>query len=251
MFITSANGEKLPVHSQGDVKVKIGPKKTLLMRKVLYVPSLKSNLVSVSALTKNNFTVTFESDSCNITNNNNEVLATGSKITNAVYKLDTSIRKTVCNTTVALGEEVSNSIDVWHCRMGHLNPDYLRILKNGSAAGINFSDGSNITQCVSCAKGKHVKQPFRASSSRAKSRLALIHSDVCQLPVPSLSGHKYFVTFLDDYSRKAFVYFMKSKNQVFDIFVLFKNRVENQYNAKIKCLRSNNGGEFMSNDMLN
>ena len=54
MFITSANGKKFPVYSQGDVKVNIDHKKTLLMREVLYVPSLKSNLESASALTKNN-----------------------------------------------------------------------------------------------------------------------------------------------------------------------------------------------------
>ena len=136
--------------------------------------------------------------------------------------------------------------------MRHLNPDYLRILQNGSAAGINFPDGSKITKSVNWAKGKNVKQPFRASSSRTKSRSGLIHSDVCQLPVPSLLGHnKYVATFVDDFSRKCFVYFMQSKNQVFDIFVLFKNCVENRCNVEIKLLRSYKGGEYISNQMLN
>ena len=55
-----------------------------------------------------------------------------------------------------------------------------------------------------------------------------------------------FVTFIDDFSRYTWVYLLKTKDEVYDIFVKFKSLVENQLNGKIKCLRSDNGGEYTS-----
>lgn len=75
--------------------------------------------------------------------------------------------------------------------------------------------------------------------------LEIIHSDVCgPMESMSLGGSKYFVIFEDDFNRMVFVYFIKTKDQVFDCFKDFKNMVENQKGRKIKMLRSDNGGEF-------
>ena len=54
----------------------------------------------------------------------------------------------------------------------------------------------------------------------------------------------YFVTFIDDYSRKVWVYFMQHKSETFAKFKLWKAEVENQTGRKIKCLRSDNGTEY-------
>jgi hypothetical protein len=56
------------------------------------------------------------------------------------------------------------------------------------------------------------------------------------------------VTFIDDFSRKTWIFFMKTKDEVFSWFQEFKAQVENQIGNKIKVLRSNNGGEYTSND---
>ena len=64
----------------------------------------------------------------------------------------------------------------------------------------------------------------------------------------SLSGHEYYVTFIDDYSMKTWIYFLKAKGEVFSGFQEFKALVENQTGKKIKVLRSNNGGEYTSNE---
>jgi hypothetical protein len=60
----------------------------------------------------------------------------------------------------------------------------------------------------------------------------------------SLSGYEYYVTFIDDHSRKTWIYFMKTKDKVFSRFQEFKALVENQTGKKIKTLRSDNGGEY-------
>jgi transposase InsO family protein len=66
----------------------------------------------------------------------------------------------------------------------------------------------------------------------------------------SVSGFKYFVLFIDDYSRETWIYFLKAKDEVFDKFQESKALVENQTGRKIRVLRSNNGGEYTSKEFV-
>lgn len=102
-------------------------------------------------------------------------------------------------------------------------------------------------KCEVCVKGKATRSPFKEEGTRANELLERIHSDVCgPMAVSSFSGAKYFVSFIDDCSRKVFVYTMKSKSEVYAKFVDFKAYVENQLSSKIKILRSDNGKEYMN-----
>ena len=68
--------------------------------------------------------------------------------------------------------------------------------------------------------------------------------DVCELmSTPSIYGYLYFVTFIDDATRKCWIYFMKHKSEVFNKFCEFKSFVENQTGRSIKVSRCDNGGE--------
>ena len=73
--------------------------------------------------------------------------------------------------------------------------------------------------CKGCARGNNIKIPFLKSETKAKGTLELIHSDVSG-PIPSifLSGYEYFVTFIDDYSRNTWIYFLNTKSEVFEKF---------------------------------
>jgi transposase InsO family protein len=71
------------------------------------------------------------------------------------------------------------------------------------------------------------------------------------MPSSSISGYVYYVSFIDDYSRKTWVYFVKSKDEVFDKFKEFKALIENLFKRKIKILRSDNGGEYTSKEFVN
>jgi transposase InsO family protein len=66
--------------------------------------------------------------------------------------------------------------------------------------------------------------------------------------VSSLGGSNYYVTFIDDATRKTWVYFIRQKSDVFDTFKKWKDLVENETGKKLKCLRSDNGGEYFSKD---
>ena len=63
-------------------------------------------------------------------------------------------------------------------------------------------------------------------------------------PVTSLGGSRFYVTFIHVFSKKVWVYFLKHKSDVFATFKKWKAEVENQTGLKVKCLRSDNGGEY-------
>lgn len=88
-------------------------------------------------------------------------------------------------------------------------------------------------RCITCIKGKQTRDPFTGKGKKAKESLELIHSDVVgPMPVASLSGQKYFVTFIDDFSKKLHAYAMKQKIEMFELFVVFQKLAEKQVNGK-------------------
>ena len=101
--------------------------------------------------------------------------------------------------------------------------------------------------------GKHHQDSFEKRASwHASTPLQLVHSDLCgPFPVASFSGYMYFLTFIDDFSRRTWVYFLKLKSEVFNMFLAFKAFVEKQSGHQILKLRSDNGGEYVNNKFIN
>jgi transposase InsO family protein len=105
--------------------------------------------------------------------------------------------------------------------------------------------------CKGCALGKNVKKPFSSSNNRSKEILDLIHLNVCgPMRVKSLGGSLYYVIFIDDYSRKTWLYILKKKDEVFNKFQEFKEKIEKLTNKKIKTLRTYNRGEYISKEFV-
>ena len=103
--------------------------------------------------------------------------------------------------------------------------------------------------CKGCALGKNTKKSFSRSKNRSKGILDLIHSDICgPMSSPSLSGCLYYVLFINDHSHKSWIYFLKVKSETFDKFKEFKALIENQTGRHIRILRSDNRGEYESNE---
>ena len=83
------------------------------------------------------------------------------------------------------------------------------------------------------------------SVSRASHPFALLHADLWgPTSIPSTTGARYFILFVDDFSHFSWIYPLHSKDQALSVFIKFKSLVENQFNSRIQCLRSDNGGEF-------
>ena len=94
-------------------------------------------------------------------------------------------------------------------------------------------------------EGKIHRKPFPVVGEiRSRRKLELVHSDVCgPMSTAAIGGYKYFVTFIDDFSRCCKVYFMKTKCGVLEKFKEFHKCFTNESGMSIGCLRSDNGGE--------
>ncbi|GJR36130.1 ribonuclease H-like domain-containing protein [Tanacetum coccineum] len=103
----------------------------------------------------------------------------------------------------------------WHQRLGHLGSEVLRrVLSNNS---ISCNKEKSPVLCHACQLGKHVKLSFVRSSTFVSSCFDIIHSDLWTSPIPSLSGFKYYVVFLDHYSQYVWVYPLVRKSDVLSI----------------------------------
>ena len=95
--------------------------------------------------------------------------------------------------------------------------------------------------------GKMTKTPFSGTMEHASDLLEIIHTDVCGPMSAGAHGeYHYFVTFLDDLSRYGYIYLMKHKFEMFEKFKQFQSEVVNHRSKKIKFLRSDRGGEYLS-----
>ncbi|GJU71726.1 putative zinc finger, CCHC-type containing protein [Tanacetum coccineum] len=98
-------------------------------------------------------------------------------------------------------------------------------------------------KCVERIKGKMTKRN-KKGATRSIELLELIHTDICG-PFPSgISGHKSFITFINDYSRYMYLFLINEKSESLEMFKTFKAEVENQLDRKIKVVRSDRGGEY-------
>ena len=210
------------------------------MHDVLHVPAMKVNLFSVRAAASRGVVVQFGHSRCWLKNKQGKLKATGT-LTGKLYFLDT------CSDV----HKASVACDLWHKRLGHASVQVIKSAQN-LVEGADLSQVTVTDTCEPCIKGKMARKPFSGESKSHKQTtrpLELIHSDVCgPMQNKSIGGSFYFVTFIDDFSRYAFVYFMREKSEVFARFKEFEALVTNQTGLSIAQLRSDNGGEYIGRD---
>ncbi|KAM1824444.1 hypothetical protein ACFX13_024030 [Malus domestica] len=136
------------------------------------------------------------------------------------------------------------SVNTWHARLGHPANSIIKFLISNNLVPIHGT--SKVNFCESCPLGKSTKLPFQLSESVSKFPLQLVHSDVWCYPIISNEGFRYYVLFVDDYPRYSWIFPMKNKSEVFQIFVQFKANVEKMLNFPLKTLQCDEGGEYKS-----
>jgi len=146
----------------------------------------------------------------------------------------------------AFSDEACNT-EIWHKRLGHCHLKSMHILKKKELTIGLPSFADHLPSCHACQFGKQNRRPFPNSTWRATEKLQLIHTDVLgPQRTPSLAGSRYYVAFIDDFTRMCWIFFLKFKSEVAGVFQKFKNQVENQSGCKIRVLRSYNGKEYTS-----
>lgn len=242
--IKVADNKTVAVKGSGNVDFQIkdsdGIIRKIQVRNVLYVPSLTTNLLSVNQMVNNGCDVRFEKDGCKVYQNKKLILT--ARHCNNMYLLNN-----VTEAPALLSAVDESDINLWHQRMGHLNFTDLQKITE-CTEGIKLSKTGNQI-CTTCLEGKMSRQSFKNIGTRASELLQLIHSDLCgPMETSSIGGAKYYITFIDDYSRRVFVYFLKNKSEALDKFKEFKSFVENETDKNIKILRTDNGKEYLNKE---
>ena len=131
---------------------------------------------------------------------------------------------------------------LWHRRLGHISRNRIeKLVKNGILENLNFTD---FEICVDCIKGKQTNHT-KKDVTRSKELLEIIHTDICRpLNIPCLSGEKYFITFIENFSHYGYVYLIHEKSQAVDILEVYITVIEKQFDRKVKIVRSDWGGEY-------
>jgi hypothetical protein len=215
--------------------------KPLYLSNVLYVPGLKKNLVSVSALENIGYEVSFKDQ-----RDYNKPKGTRKNFEQVIGVRKDKIYKLQLDSHYALASS-SNSRDyeMWHRRMAHLGHGALKIMSR-IVTGIPSFSTEHHEICKGCALGKFVRAPFPRSDYKSKGIVDLVHTDIYG-PMSSMSiggKFKYYINFIDDFSRKTWIYFLigKTSEEVLKRFKEFKALVETQTWRRIKILISDNGG---------
>lgn len=229
------------------------------LENVLYVPSLSTNLLSVSKMTSHGATVSFDNDHALVRNKAGDLVLSAEKSSNGLYyvrkpNIEQSFAATP--TTSSINTKGGSILD-WHRKLGHMNYKDLQLaLDNETVTGMNFNKNEilSLPDCETCIQAKmtRVPSPPQRTTPRTTERLEIVHSDVCgPIRTPTLAKSRYFVTFIDDYSRYGRVYFLKNKCEVLDKFKEYKQEMELFTGNKIKHLQTDNGTEYVNTKFQN
>lgn len=243
-----ANNESTRITGMGRVNLLVdngNEEREIDIEKVFYVSDLRTNLLSVSRMTDHELEVRFRKEDAIVINKNNKVVMRANRIGNLYY-----VNK--CNNSANNIEvQQESAINEWHKRLGHVNErDLKTMVKNGLVHGLQLKDNEKLSECEICVREKQTSKPFpKGSEERTSEPLEIVHTDVCgPMRHASWSNKKYFVTFIDDYSRWCEVYFIRNKSDVLTVFKEYKAEMENFTGKRIKALQSDNGREYVNSE---
>ena len=134
------------------------------------------------------------------------------------------------------------SLALWHVRLGHASSSRVQQL---ASRGLLGSVSTENFDCVSCQLEKQTALPFNTSESISTDIFGLIHFDVWgPSSFSSIGGSRYFVVFVDDYSRYSWIFNMKNRSKLLQVYSNFVKMVETQFSKRIKIFRSDNVLEY-------
>ncbi|KAJ3697958.1 hypothetical protein LUZ61_001663 [Rhynchospora tenuis] len=230
------SGAGLPIQHIGNSSFYLSDQQINLTN-ILHVPSFTCNLISISKLLHDNphLSIEFSSSYCIIKHLPTKIPILQLPSVKGLFAVKFSSQP-----TAFIG--IRASAIKWHQRLGHPSNSVTLDVLNKYNLPCN---SSKLDVCHDCCVAKAHRLPFSLSTSVSDSPLELIHSDVWgPTPVLSSNGYRYYVVFVDDFSKFSWIYFMKSKSEVPHIFSKFKFQVENLLQSSIKVLRTDGGTEF-------
>jgi hypothetical protein len=232
------NGAHARVLGAGTITLKFTSGKTIQLKNVQHVPTIKKNLVSRSLLCRGGFKLVFESNKC--------IISKFGTFVGKGYDSRRLFRFSLSFDNNVVNHVMNDESNVWHSRLFHVNFGCMMRLASLSLIP-NFTSVKN-SKCRVCVQSKQARKPHKTAEARNLAPLELVHSDLSEMnSVLTKGGKRYFMTLIDDSTRFCYIYLLKSKDEALHYFKIYKAEVENQLERKIKHLRSDRGGEYFSN----
>lgn len=236
--ILMGNDTYCEVTAVGKVKIVNYNNTEVVLTQVRYSATARRNLISLGQLETQGCWFKSSNYRLQVFKDEKEVLAGDYK--DILYFLDGEPRLEQANAAV----EAIDKTTLWHSRLGHMSEKGLQLLVKNDL--LKKNEISVLKKCEPCILGKSHKLSFKTGKHTSTEVLQYIHSDLWGSPnvTPSLSKCQYYISFVDDYSRKVWIYFLKTKDEAFSKFVEWKALVENQSGKVVKALRTDNGLEY-------
>lgn len=233
------NNEACRIKGVGKLKLRLHDKSIKILTGLRYIPNLKRNLVSLGMLESKGFNFKSEKGILYIQNEKGIVLKGLRK--NSLYYL---IAETITGSTDV---GVKSDLDLWHRRLCHVGEVGLNhLIKQGILKGLTISE---LKKCEPCIMGKSKKIPYKTGKHTSQAPLDYAHAYLWgPSRTESLSGGRYFLAIIDDYSRKYWVYILKTKSKALSRFKEWCKEVELEKGLSLKTLRTDNGLEFLSEE---
>ena len=212
--------------------------KSLALRNILHVPHITKNLLSAHKLTKDNDVfIEIHPNYFVVKDRESKKRVLQGRCEAGLYPIHPSeINATKCAMFTA-----SSSKEQWHRRLGHPSSQVVHsILRLNKIPFCN----SHAHVCNACQMAKSYQLPFPLSNHVSTAPLELIYTDVWGPAIPSVGGYKYYVSFIDDFTKFTWIYFLHAKSDVESTFLRFQKYVELLLNTKIKSVQSDWGGEY-------
>jgi transposase InsO family protein len=242
---TVSFGDAFTVEVKGKGNVKFLQKngKFRMVEDIYYIPKIKNNILSVGQLMEKRFKIFIKKRTLHLKDSRGRDIARVEMRENRMFKLNL---QRIEKKYLKINKE--DEVWLWHMRFRHLGYNGLRdLVKKQSVQGLPNFDFDNKFYEVRVIT-KQTRRQFGKSKFSVTRPLELIHTDIYGPITPYLfSGNEYFITFIDDYSRKCWVCFLEKKSKAFKTFKKFKVMVEKTTGEKIRSLRSDRGGEYLSN----
>lgn len=211
--IHAANGAGMNIEHIGRVICK-SPKRNMFLNNVLHVPSTKQNLVSVHKLAYDNDAyLEFHPHFFLIKDRITKKTLLDGPCRRGLYPLPAAAfcHKQALNVSIA----TEPSLERWHCHLGHPSYSVVQQVVNKIKLPHNSSESRVESVCDSCQKGKSHQLPYPRSSSQSSAPLELVFSDVWGHACDSFGNNKYYVSFIDDFSKFTWIYLLWHKSEVF------------------------------------
>jgi hypothetical protein len=222
-----ANGKETYVEAIGSVVLHLHSDFKHHLNNVLYVPSLKRNLISEGLLDLHGFSCNFGDMKYLIKYNDEDVGF--AYLQDKLYLLFLyEFVLNVCDDKDKRFSKNEISSKLCHSRLGHISWGRIkRLIKEEILHPLDFS---NFDQCIEFIKGKFAKK-IKKGTIRSIRILELIHMNIYgPFPIEYVDDFDSFVTFMDDYSRYGYIYPIKHRSELLDKFKIFKVEVESHHN---------------------